>query len=351
MRRKLGTVVVALAVVGATPAFPVESIQTSEPVVLQADELRYDEELGVLVAVGHVEIAQGERILLADTVTYNQKTDTVTASGNVVLLEPSGEVLFADYVELTDELTRGIVRGLKMRLTDNSRLAAAGGQRRGAITEMRKVVYSPCELCPNDPERPPLWQLKAQRIIHDQRARDIIYNDVFLEVFGVPVAYTPYFRHPDPTVKRRSGFLAPTLGSSSLLGATLQIPYYFNIAPHIDATFAPIFTTKEGVVLVGEYRQHTGNGQFLWNGSITHVDRRGDFGERVGGQETRGHIEGRGLFDVDETWRWGFDVARSSDDTYLRRYRFSAADTLTSRLFVESLRGRTYASGNAYLFQ
>lgn len=351
MGRKLGAVVVALALVGVTPASPAELAPTSGLVVIQADELRYDDELGLVVAAGHVEIAQGERVLLADTVSYNQRADVVTASGNVVLLEPSGEVLFADYVELADELKRGIVRGLRMRLTDGSRLAAAGGQRRGAITEMRKVVYSPCELCPDEPERLPLWQLRAQRVIHDKRTRDIIYNNVFLEVFGLPVAYTPYFRHPDPTVKRRSGLLTPTYGSSSFLGATLQVPYYVNIAPYRDVTFAPIITTKEGVVLAGEYREQISKGRFLWNGSITRVDRRDDSGERIGGEKTRGHIEGKGFFDIDETWRWGFDVARSTDDTYLRRYKFSDADTLTSRLFAEGFRERTYASGTAYLFQ
>src|SRR5262249_26301636 len=73
-----------------------------QPALISADTLTVDRELGTATATGHVEIAQGERVLLADTVSYNQRTGAVTASGHVSLMEPSGDVLFADYVELDE---------------------------------------------------------------------------------------------------------------------------------------------------------------------------------------------------------------------------------------------------------
>ena len=322
------------------------------PVVLRADELVHDLNSGVVIATGNVEIAQGDRVMLADTITYNEKTDTVTAVGNVVLLEPGGEVMFADFAEVSGEMKHGVIRNIRILLTDNSRIAANGAVRSGGNrTEMRKAVYSPCPICAEHPDESPLWQIKAIRVVHDQRRQEIEYTDAVFEFFGVPVAYTPYFSHPDPTVDRRSGFLAPSYGNRSQLGFTLETPYYFDIAPNRDATLAPIFTTDEGVVLSGEYRQRTGSGQFQLAGSITRPKQRGNFGEIVGGRDIRGHVTGVGLFDIDRTWRWGFDVERSTDDTYLRRYGFNFEDTLTTNLFVEGFRGRNYAALNAYSFQ
>ena len=348
--RAAGLLALCLAAVPAANA--VEPLEPTAPAVLRADEVTYDQSQDLVIASGNVEIAQGDRILLADAVTYNGRTDTVTASGNVTLLEPTGEVVFAEHVELSDQMKRGIVRDIRILLTDNSRFAANDAVRTGGNrTEMRKAVFSPCRLCPEHRDRPPLWQLKAVRVVHDQKRQDIEYSDVFLELFGVPVAYAPYFSHPDPTVKRRSGFLTPTYSTRSQLGLTLEAPYYFNLAPHRDATFSPIVTSKEGVVLAGEYRERTNTGQFQFSGSVTRPERRGDKGELIGGRDTRGHIEGFGQATLSDIWRWGFQLERSTDDTYLRRYGFGFSDTLTSRLYLEGLSGRNYAAVNSYAFQ
>jgi LPS-assembly protein len=352
MARLAAMAIIAAAIAVASPGGAQQFQGAGVPVVLRADEVSYDQEIGVVRATGNVEASQGDRVLTADAITYNERTDTVTAQGNVVLLEPTGEVLFADYVELRDEFKNGVITGIRVRLTDNSRLAANEARRSdGNRTEMSKAVYSPCESCRENPQRPLLWQLKANRVIHNQQAQRIDYYDAFLEVFGVPVAYTPFFSHPDPTVDRQTGFLVPDYGSSSDLGLMLRVPYYFNITPSMDATFAPLFTSKEGVVLAGEYRQRLAQGSFEFSGSITRPKERDINGERLATRDTRGHIFGMGRFQVDPTWRWGFDLARSTDDTYLRRYEILNDDTLTSDIFVEGFRGRNYFNASAYSFQ
>src|SRR3546814_9333044 len=116
-------------------------------------------------------------------------------------------------------LKEGFIRDIRVLLADNTRIAAASGTRTGGNrTEFSKGVFSPCELCRDDPTRPPLWQLKANEVVHDQVAHDIIYYDAWLEFFGIPALYTPYLRHPDPTVARRSRFPAPSFGPGDLLG-------------------------------------------------------------------------------------------------------------------------------------
>jgi len=321
-------------------------------ILMEADEVRYDDVNGIATASGSVEFVHEGRILLADTVTYNEPEDLVIASGNVILMEPTGEVLFTEYAELTGDLREGLIRDIRILLGENARLAANGGRKFGdGITELSRVVYSPCDLCEDSLNHSPFWQVKARTVIHDEVAQDLIYHDATLEFFGIPVAYTPYLRHPDPTVERRSGFLTPQYGSSSTLGYNLQVPYYFNLAPNRDATFAPIITEEEGVVLVGEYRERAGTGSYLLDGSITYTDARDNQGQKIGGQAERWYLRGEGLWQYDPTWQYGFDLYRASDDTYLSRYSFDDEDTLTSDLYVEGFRGRSYASAFGYVFQ
>lgn len=327
-------------------------VSAEGPFLLSADTVSYDTQLEIVTATGNVEISDDKRILLADSISYNIRQGTVRANGNISLTEPNGDVIFAESLELDDSLRTGFIRGIRILMANNSRFAANGGRRfANGDTELAKAVYSPCELCPQDPERAPLWQIKAARVIHDGKEKTVKYRDAVLEIYGVPVAYTPYFEHPDPTVKRKTGFLTPRFGSSSELGLKAEIPYFFNLAPNRDITLSPLFTSKEGVMLQAEYRHRTESGRYRIAGSGTYVDRRNDLNQTVGGKAFRGHIASDGRFDLDQTWRWGFDVNRATDDTYLRRYDLSSVRTLTSDVFVEGFRQRNYASASAFSFQ
>jgi LPS-assembly protein len=361
----LGLIALALLAAAPSGAQQPQQFDPNQEAVLTADEVTYDNELGVAVARGSVEVVQGERTLLADTVTYNQRTNTVVASGNVSLIEPTGEVLFADYMELTDAMKDGVIRDIRILLTDNSRLAANGARRSGGNrTEMQKGVFSACKPCEEDPSRAPLWQLKASRVVHDQQEQVIRYNDARMEMFGVPVAYTPYFQHPDPTVKRQSGFLVPTHVYNSNLGFMTGVPYYWAIDKDKDVTLLPMYSTKKGPIGRMEYRQNYPAGTLLVDGSVARTDQginqlfTTTDSSTVEKNEIRGHVFGRGRWDIDETWRTGFDVQRASDRTYLSLYKITNTDlynqniqTLTTNAYVEGFMGRSYAAANGYAFQ
>jgi len=353
----LAAVLFSLMVVGLSGRLALAQQNFSEfgkdkETLLQAKEVVYDPNLELVTASGEVEIVQGERILRADRLTYNLRTDSVIATGNVALLEPSGDVLFAEYVELHDEFKTGVAREIRMLMSDRSRFAANEARRKdGRRLELDRAVFSPCELCRDHPDEAPLWQIKADKVVHDADEKVVSYEDATFEVYGVPVFYTPYFQHPDPTVKRKTGLLTPTFRSSEELGFEATVPFYWAIEPHRDMTIAPRMTSKEGLVMLGEYRERTVEGAFMVEGSGTYVDERDDNNKKTGRKETRGHVRGRGGFDIDERWRWGFDIYQASDDTYLKRYDIADDDTLISNLFLEGFNGRHYASANTYTFQ
>jgi LPS-assembly protein len=323
------------------------------PIVFRADEVEYDQQLALTVARGHVEISQSGRVLLADTVSYNQRSDTVTASGNVSFMQPTGEIVFADFMELRDSMSEGFAKDVRMLLADRSRLAANTGRRNGNRTELRRGVYSPCDLCKDDPSAPPAWQLKAREIIHDKELQLVEFKDATMEIDGWPVFYSPYISAPDPSVKRASGFLIPSAGGSNLLGANVTIPYYWVLGPDKDLTLTPRFMTKAGVLLAGDYRERFSNGQLEALASVNRSNVGTGSSGSSQGEEWRGHINANSVFDLDETYRTGLNVQRVSDQTYLLRFGFGnpVLNAMTSRAYLEGFEKRASTDINAYAFQ
>ncbi|HEX2891272.1 LPS-assembly protein LptD [Vineibacter terrae] len=324
-----------------------EKPSTEQPVLVQANDVAYDRATDVVTASGNVEMSQNDRILQADRVVYDRKRDIMTAIGHVRIVEPTGEVIYADQMQVTGDLKEGAARDIRARLANDARLAGNSGQfTEGKITEVKKAVYSPCDPCKDDPTRAPLWQVKAARVVHDKEKKDIYFYDATLEFFGVPVAWTPYFSHPDPSVKRRSGILTPSFEHSGQLGYGMTLPYYGVIDDTADITLSPRFLTRRGLVMSGDIRKRFDEGDIQFKGSIT----RDWFHDREGA-EVRGHVFGTSQFNLDENWRAGMQLQRATDKTYLRYYDIDSSSFLTSKAWVETFNRRSYGSIFAYGFQ
>lgn len=319
------------------------------PVYYQADRVEYDRERGVVTLTGKVEFWQGERMLLADKVTYNRDTGVAAAIGGVVLLEPGGQTVFAEYAELTQGMKDGVMAGMRAILAENGRLAANGVRRiDGRVNELSRVVYSTCDLCPSDPKRAPLWQLRARAAIQDKDNKRIEYHDAVLDLFGVPVLYSPFLAHPDPTEKRASGFLVPGFGYSKRLGAYGTVPYFWAIDGSSDATITPMVASRNGPALDVEYRRRFNNGRLTIDSSIARYDG-GGAAARSG---AAGHVFAKGLFAIDDTWRWGFDINRASSLRYMRDFRVQNwAPVLASQVYLEGFGQGSYTRLDARTYQ
>ncbi|MBL8645497.1 MAG: LPS-assembly protein LptD, partial [Rhodospirillaceae bacterium] len=309
---------------------------------LVADEMNYDEASDTLRAVGHVEITRDGRVLLAEVATYNRTTDIATAEGNVSLLDKNGSVMFFDRLEIKGDLKEGFAEKVRVILADKSRLSSREFRRtEGRYNEMRDAIYSACDECEG---REPVWQIKADRVRYDDVDEMVYYRNAWVEVLGVPMFYTPYLAHPDPTSGRKSGLLLPIISGGRNVGLSYAQPYYINIAPDKDATLSPLVTTSAGKGFTAEYRQHFGSGELRLFGSTVGDDPDGN-------KDIRGHVRGRIRWDMDDNWRSGADVHLASDRTYLRRYNFDAPTWLTTNAFVERFSSNSYFSANSYYFQ
>ena len=321
-------------------------INRSEPVTFTADQVDYDKDKSLVTATGHVEAWQNGHVLRADKITFDRNTGVAAATGHVVLLEPDGEVLFSDYAEMQNNMNDGILKDMRALLQQNGRLAANGVQRTGGqINELSKAVYTTCNLCAKDPTRPPLWQIRATSIVQDLEHKKIEYHDATLQMFGIPVAYFPYFWTADPSVKRESGILPPLLGTSSNIGAFYGQPYYQVIDDQSDATIIPMMTTEAGPQLDIEYRRKFNDGSLLVNGSGGYIDG-----------SPQGSFVTDGQFAYDDTWRWGFSVNRASSADYVRDFHLTEGLTgdqnvLISQFYIEGFGQGSYTRLDSKSYQ
>ena len=323
------------------------------PMNVQGDQLVYDTAGNRVTARGNVEIFYNDYILTADEVVYDQGAGTLTAVGNVTLKEPQGNVIRADRYTLTDDFRDGFVQSLSVVTKDDTKITADRATRReGNVTEFQNGKFTPCK---SDGNTPPLWCISAARIIHDKEAATISYQDAYFEVFGQPVFYLPYFQHADPSVKRKSGFLAPEYGQSTNLGFITGIPYYFALDPSYDFTFNPLYLSEQGVLWQGEWRQRLANGQYTVQ--VSGIDQDGDnlsgtAEEKAKLDEWRGSLETKGLFSLSSWWKFGWDVTLESDDQFRRFYKLDNI-LLTDRVNQVYLVGqsdRNYFSARMYHF-
>jgi LPS-assembly protein len=177
----------------------------------------------------------------------------------------------------------------------------------------------------------------------DLQNQRLEYRDSYLDVFGVPVLYLPYFSMSDPSVRRQSGFLVPSLGlTDEYLGSFLKIPYFWVIDGQQDVTFTPEFATKQGPQMEVTYRRAFNNGTLRLDGAIAEDEHT-----------LAGYFFGHGLFNFNDTWRYGFDINLGSSVNYLRDFQIPGygSSILASDLFIEGFGVGSYAKISVNTYQ
>jgi len=325
---------------------------SNQPMLLQADEMIYDNQNNRVTARGNVEIYYGTYTLLADKVVYDRSTQQLIAEGNVSIKEPDGAVINADRIVLTDDFRDGFIASLKIVTQDDARIVAARATRQeGDVTIFEQAAFTPCKPCEENPDAPPTWQIKASKVIHRKTEATISYENATFDLFGYPIAWLPWFKHADPSVKRKSGFLIPTITSSEQLGTIVEVPYYFALAPNYDFTFSPMYTSEQGILWKGKWRHRTTNGRYdIELAGIDQQDPNAAFS--TSDRSFRGSIKTEGLFSINQYWEWGWDVTAETDDTFRRVYNLDSilATDRVSEVFVRGQRGRNWFSASAYNF-
>ena len=288
---------------------------------LESDLLIQDDANSQVIAEGDVEVRYRGRTLRAQKLVYETGSGLITARDKVVIIDPTGAVTFADEIVLDEEMRAGVARGFSARLEGNVKIAASTAIRRSdTVNELNQAIYTPCELCAEDKTRPPTWSIRAEKVVQDRDKRVIYYRNAVIEMFGVPVFYTPVFWHADPSAQRASGLLAPKVLLSERRGLSYEQPYAWIISPSQDLVISPQINTKVNPLLNFQWRKRFWSGEINARFGYTYEqDLEGD-GDRFGDRTSRSYILADGAFQIDENWKWGFAAERTSDDLLFDKY-------------------------------
>jgi LPS-assembly protein len=333
----------------AAPSVPAAAAQNPDKLIVEADQLIYDKDRNIVSAVGGVQLYYKHRVLQADRVVYNRATKRLYAEGRAKLTDEQGNVTYAQRFDLTEDFAAGFAEGVEAMSIEKTRFTSPRVERsQGSVTVFNNGVYTACEPCKEHPERPPLWQIHAAKTIENQQTHTVYFEDAWLEIGGVPIAYVPYFSAADPSVTRASGVLAPTYSHSNYIGNGVRAPYFLALAPNYDLTLTPGYFSKQGFLADVEWRQRLDNGAY--NIRLTGIDQQdpsaflpAPYGS--GERRLRGSIESKGEFFINDNWRYGWDVTAVSDPYYLGDYKIKDLDP--SLYFFQDIVSSAYLRGQA----
>ena len=313
-----------------------------------ADRLTYDGKTEVATATGTVQLTYGPYVLTATKVVYDMKRGVFSANGSIMLREPNGNVVQAEFAELEESFKQGFARHVKALLTNDVTITAHYARRfENDVVVYEKASYTACQDCVSEGGTP-AWQIVAREAKHDMQARTIYYRDARLEFGGVPVFWTPYLAYPDPTVKRRTGFLLPTFHSGHF-GAGMTTPFFWDLAPNMDLTFAPMWTTQQGVLADVEWRHRLASG--MYSGRFYGIYELDETDNATVDRPWRTAARTEGDFELNDSWSWGWDATMVSDRTFLSDYDLDDRDMLASYVQTTGLSDRNYTKAQVIGWQ
>jgi len=323
-------------------------------VYFEADSVADDRDAKTMTATGAVEARYQGRVLRADEVVYNTETGAAVARGNTVLINPDGSTEYSQEVVLDDELRSGVAIGFAARLPDNITMAAGAAIRRNEnVNELNNAIFTPCDTCTEEGPKEPTWSIQASKVLQDRENQVIYYRNALVRVKGVPVLYSPFFWHPDPSAERRSGLLAPRFRFNNRLGLAYEQPYLQVLSPSADLVVAPQFHTEVNPLVSATLRKRFWSGQVNATAGYTY-EQRFDGEGKFGNSASRSYSLADGLFQVTDKWRWGFGAEYTTDPTLFARYAIEDVfvqrgpfTTDTQRLISQAYAARQ--DSNSYL--
>ncbi len=331
----------------AAQAQPIDELPGDQQLLLEADTLIYDRDNDTVSAIGGVRIDYGGTRMVAEKVTYDRKSGRLIATGNVEIVDADGNRITAREIDVTDDFGDGFVNALQLETADETYFGAESAERKdGNVTTFNNGVYTACKPCEDKPGKPPIWRVKGSQIIWNGQKKTIRFKNARFELFGLPIAYLPYFSIPDHTVKRKTGFLFPGIHQSDETGFGITTPFYIALAPTYDLTLRPTWYSKQGFLGEVEWRQRFNNGGYTLK--IAGIDQKRP--SAFAGQPTdmaettRGMIGTTGQFTINPRWNFGWNILLQTDKNFSRTYRIDGFDDFTHRseIYLTGLHDRNF---------
>lgn len=328
-------------------------VRDDAQMLLESSQITYDFDRDLIIASGKVQIFYDGYTVEADRIVYDRKNGKMSARGNVIMTEPDGNVVQSHELALSEDFANVFAETLQIDTPQRTRFLAERANRTdNNVTTFENGIYTVYTRPTNPPDKPPLWRIRAAKIIHNQQEKTIEYEDASFELFGASVAYLPYFSMPDPTVKRKSGFLIPGGVTSNKLGVGVVVPYYWALSPNYDLTTTVAPMSKQGVLGDAAFRHRLSNGMYTVSVAGLVQSSPGEFDGTSGDRRFRGAINTTGSFQLTENWKYGWDITYKSDRSFFDDYSFVSFDDNgeTSEVYLSGNTLRNGLSFRGYAF-
>lgn len=342
-----GLVVAALTTPVAAQLLPRSFFDTipspGHPARIEANSLSYDANADVITASGSVSMRYDGYQLLCDSLRYAQGSGDLLCVGNAKLTSPEGDVMQGDKLDVTGGMKEAFIQSLTITTSSGARITARDAHYSETLQNiLNEGTYAPCGECIDDRGRKIGWSIKSREVIQDATTKRVTLKDSELMVLGVPIAWVPWMSLPDPTQQRQTGFLMPTVSTSSQNGLTVAVPYFLALDEDSSFLFQPQLVSRQGVLLGGTYKRDFDNGTVTLNASgIYQLDPEA-YDSEVGNRRWRGALQSTGTFVPAESWTVGWSYTAFSDAAYLDDYDAADSSVNASEVFATKLTDDTY---------
>ncbi len=313
----------------------INKIKADQEINLKADTITVKDNGQIVEAKGNaLAIDEKNQTISSDIIIYNKVNDELTAKGRVVINDSNDNTYFIDRLISSNGIDD--VKGLNVRarLDDDSRAVGKNLIKKDNISILNDAEYTPCSEKRYLINNCPGWKLKADKIIQDSASKTIHYDHATIELFNIPVLYLPYFSHPDPSVKKRSGLLMPTVETDERLGDTFSIPIFYNIKSNQDLTFTPNIQSNSNNFYFLNYRHLNKLGSFNLDSSIDDNDDKNG---------SSSHLFLNALINNPEG-QLDAQIQTTNNDTYMRKNKINKLTVLKSGLSFQKDNSNSYLS-------
>lgn len=354
-RRPASAVALTLAALGTVPAHAADSANpgddlaaamAGEVIDFEAEQLAYDNQTDIVTARGNVVLRSADRSVRANEVTWDRRTGSIIANGNVRLVDESGNQLFTESVELNDQFEAGAMEELLIALRAGGRLAARSAARgEDGMAILTDAAYTACAI--TDAEgcaKNPSWRITAKKVIYDQSASRVRFEGAMVELFGARILPLPGLTlRTDGNAE--SGFLVPDFRITAVNGLEVSGEYYWRMGDNRDLKLGAYVFSNVAPMGSAQWRHLTEKGAYQVTGFLTASDRASDLTGGVGFEnDPRGYLDANGRFQFSPEWSLTGSIRVASDRTFLRRYDLSREDRLRSVINLERIDEKSYLS-------
>ena len=309
---------------------------------ITADKIELLDNGNKIKATGNILIQTENYLSSTDNLIYDKSKEKVKTSGNTIIKDKLENYYYFDKFISDKGFSKASGTNAKIRLNDGSRIVGKSFIRTNSnINQINNATYTPCLQKNYITENCPGWKLSANKVVHDVEKQNIYYEGATLSILNVPVLYSPFFSHPDPSVKKRSGLLIPSVSSDNNLGTTFSIPYFFNLSSNYDVTLTPSIQSKADDYYSINYRYLTKNHQFNIDSSISNDESN---------TGTKNHIFVNGGVKI-LFGKFDYKIQTSNNDTYLRKNYIDEATILTSGLNFTKEMSNSYLDFSSYIYK